>query len=254
MVERHTATLVEKGLDCSVLQTHRHEDELLEGDLTNESIGLTEQQFLEMASSVDIIVYNGRQSQNLALIEAEVPQSFSLATSPHQPAFLLSSSLTALQNGFSFAAMQSHVPKENLYVDSDAPPSAYTDFIKSSENITGHQIVHLVHPRPVLWRDLAQIIAQELDLPVAPFGEWLKALHALMGDSGTELKTLAKTAPLVDSTGVPIMDMTNALRLSPTLRDPALTRLDRTLVQNWLRHWGLIKSISSPKRQHLARL
>jgi hypothetical protein len=135
--------------------------------------------------------------------------------------------------------------------------------------------VHLIHPRPVLWRDLAQAIAQERQLPVAPFKEWFKALHALIDDDergAKDMKTLypllrilpyaepfimyaSNTAPLVDATAVPLLDMANALRLSPTLRDPEIRRLDRTAVRNWLRHLGLLPAIRSPQdRRHLARL
>ncbi|KAH6902774.1 hypothetical protein BKA70DRAFT_1228510 [Coprinopsis sp. MPI-PUGE-AT-0042] len=77
MPERHAEIFIEKGLDPSVLHAQRHKYELLEGDLTKENFGLAEQQFLEMAASVTIIVHNA---------------------SPHRPAFLFSSSLAKLQN------------------------------------------------------------------------------------------------------------------------------------------------------------
>ncbi|KAH6903054.1 hypothetical protein BKA70DRAFT_1303063 [Coprinopsis sp. MPI-PUGE-AT-0042] len=71
---------------------------------------------------------------------------------------------------------------------------AYTNFIKASGSITGHEIVHLFHPRPVLWRDLARAIAEEFDLPMVLFTKWFKALHTLMESEGIvkDPKTLAK--------------------------------------------------------------
>jgi hypothetical protein len=62
-------------------------------------------------------------------------------------------------------------------------------------------------------------------------------------------------APLVDSMGVPSLDMANALRLSPTLRDPAISRLDRKVAQNWLRYLGLTSIFTLDRKgRKLSRL
>jgi hypothetical protein len=78
---------------------------------------------------------------------------------------------------------------------------AYCDFIFASGTITGHQIVHLWHPRLASWSDLADDIAQELQIPTVTFEDWFKALHALI-DSNTNPKdkeTLAHKFPLLES-------------------------------------------------------
>lgn len=60
-MERHNEAFVERGLDPSVLQKYGHKYELLEGDLAKENFGLGKEQFLEIASSVTIIVHNGEK-------------------------------------------------------------------------------------------------------------------------------------------------------------------------------------------------
>ncbi|KAH6903056.1 male sterility protein-domain-containing protein [Coprinopsis sp. MPI-PUGE-AT-0042] len=355
ILERHTETFVEKGLDPSVLQTHRHKYELLEGDLSKENFGLAEEQFLEMASSVTIIVHNAWPVNLNMALKSFTPVikgmsnllSFAMA-SPLKPAFLFSSTFTTLQSapasgipykeapippqwatltgymrskwvveqlmaqatkstglrtlsvrvgqlcggdngswraeewfpsmiltGASLGMIPTNESAVNWMILSTAA-KAYADFIKTSGSIAGHQVVHLIHPRPVILRDIAQVIAQELDIPLVPLAEWFKVLHTRMDGPGEDLKKLAKTcplirvisfvepammcgtttAPLVDAMSVPILDMANALRLSSTLRDPNLPRLDRTVVRNWLRHLKLIPRATSagPERQHLARL
>ncbi|KAH6902753.1 male sterility protein-domain-containing protein [Coprinopsis sp. MPI-PUGE-AT-0042] len=354
MMERHVQIFSEKGLDPSVLQTHRRKYELLEGDLAQECFGLTERQFLEMASSVNIIVHNAWPVNLNMALKSFTPVikgmsnllAFAIA-SPQKPAFLFSSTFTTLQKGpasgiphkeapippqwsTSTGYMRSKwvveqlmaqatkssglrtlsvrvgqlcggdngswraeewfpsmilsgaslgmIPTNDSVVNWMVLPTAakaYLDFIKASGSITGHQVVHLVHPRPVPLQDIAQAIAQELDLPVVPFPEWFKVLHTLINESGKDLKTLAKTfplirtiplieplmmrathaAPLVDATAVPMLDMSNALRMSPTLRDPAIPRLNRKVVRNWLRHLGLLPTARlGIEGQHLARL
>jgi hypothetical protein len=112
--------------------------------------------------------------------------------------------------------------------------SAYVDFIKASGSIAGHEIVHLVHPRPISWDDLMSIIARELDLPLIPFEDWFKALHVhVLKDETNDLKLLMKKFPLirimlypepflmngsktryVDCTAVPLLRMDNAFKCS----------------------------------------
>lgn len=128
--------------------------------------------------------------------------------------------------------------------------------------------MHLTHPRSVLWRDLAQAIAQKLGLHVASFKEWSKALHALMDEGDLGSYDMKKSYPLIrilpyaepfimyaTNTAVPILDMTKAMRLSPTLRDPAIPRLDRTVARNWSQHLGLMPTFGLREDcQYLARL
>ncbi|KAF8577132.1 NAD(P)-binding protein [Ramaria rubella] len=55
---------------------------------------------------------------------------------------------------------------------------------------TSNQFAHLVHPRPVTWTLIIQLIASALDVPVISYDEWLSRLEAL---SGTEEKFLRIT-------------------------------------------------------------
>ncbi|KAH6902756.1 hypothetical protein BKA70DRAFT_1434358 [Coprinopsis sp. MPI-PUGE-AT-0042] len=138
--------------------------------------------------------------------------------------------------------------------------NAYVNLIKESASITKHQIVHLVHPRPIRWNDLMLIIGQELDMPLIPFGESFKALHVLK-DESNDLKALMKRSPLirimhyakpfltytsrtpyVDCPAVPLLGVANALRLSPTLRDPAIRRINADFVRSWLKHLGIARA------------
>ncbi|KAH6903058.1 hypothetical protein BKA70DRAFT_1515534 [Coprinopsis sp. MPI-PUGE-AT-0042] len=340
MMERHVQTFVEKGLDPSVLQTHRRKYELLEGDLAQECFGLTERQFLEMASSVNIIVHNvikgmsnllafaiaspqkpripssrvpSRRCKSLNLLkenlclegtasgiphkEAPIPPQWSTSTGYMRSKWVVeqlmaqatkSSGLRTLSvrvgqlcggdNG-SWRAEEWFPIYDTLRSQPRNDPYErlpYLDFIKASGSITGHQVVHLIHPRPVPLQDIAQAIAQELDLPVVPFPEWFNVLHTLINESGKDLKTLAKTFPLIRT--IPLIEplMMRATHAAPLVdgnggSHPGYVQcpsnvsniarscyplvLNRKVVRNWLRHLGLLPTARlGLEGQHLARL
>ncbi|KAH6892785.1 male sterility protein-domain-containing protein [Coprinopsis sp. MPI-PUGE-AT-0042] len=157
---------------------------------------------------------------------------------------------------------------------------AYVDYAKHS--VKGHQVTHLVHPRPIQWNDITSEVASELGLPMVPVEDWVKAVRTIastpfphsqttpslpLSPASTEqakaltLKTQRqkypmiklldyisasllhahRSKPYVDCTGVPVLDMENAMAFSPAMRDEkAIPMLDaKDMVGKWLVHWGL---------------
>ena len=115
-------------------------------------------------------------------------------------------------------------------------------------------IVHLLHPRPVSWHTLLAPIAQELDVPLVPFTEWLSRLEGSVAQGSAEgVKTMGLNAALrllslykargeiVDRTlGVDVMGFATigtdkAVRVSESLA--SLPQLDGETAMRWLVAW-----------------
>ncbi|KAI1792211.1 acetyl-CoA synthetase-like protein [Ganoderma leucocontextum] len=58
---------------------------------------------------------------------------------------------------------------------------AFVEMRKSSA-----RTLHLVHPRPVAWKAIIAPIAQELDVPLVPYSEWLAALERGAAEGSTD--------------------------------------------------------------------
>ncbi|KAH9934343.1 uncharacterized protein B0H18DRAFT_870080 [Fomitopsis serialis] len=118
-------------------------------------------------------------------------------------------------------------------------------------------IVHLVHPRPVSWMSLATIIANELDVSLVPFDQWLSKLEALHsshaprpGQARAEAESLRSVRALrllpwfkvlstsrdkSEASGCPAPSASRATEMSPILAAAApLTGAD---VKRWLAFW-----------------
>ncbi len=112
---------------------------------------------------------------------------------------------------------------------------AFTEMRKSAGSI-----LHLVHPRPVPWRTIVAPIAEELGVPMVPFGTWLAALEQLASRKGAEvveqnpallLLTLFKRKP------VSLLDVEtrNACAESNTLDN--MDELGDEIARKWVAGW-----------------
>lgn len=57
------------------------------------------------------------------------------------------------------------------------------------------ELVNVVHPEPVTWREVANVISAELgDLPFTPLADWVKRLEvAAEGATSQDLQTIVST-------------------------------------------------------------
>ncbi|TFK94535.1 acetyl-CoA synthetase-like protein [Polyporus arcularius HHB13444] len=113
---------------------------------------------------------------------------------------------------------------------------AFTEMRKSPLG----SILHLVHPRPVPWRTIIAPIAEELGVPMVPFGTWLAALEQLASRKGVEvveqnpavlLLTFFKRKP------VSLLDLEtrNACAESNTLDN--MDELGDEIARKWVAGW-----------------
>ncbi|GJE93533.1 acetyl-CoA synthetase-like protein [Phanerochaete sordida] len=116
-------------------------------------------------------------------------------------------------------------------------------------------ILHLAHPRSIPWTSITKPIADELQLPLVPYDEWLGLLLRASDGAGADdirqnpaLKLLdffegaTKHADAPEAMGLPLMDVSVAVTVSPSLRDaPTLVAEDAL---RWLRYWKQVRFIS----------
>lgn len=143
------------------------------------------------------------------------------------------------------------------WIPADLAAGAILDFCKYPGPA---HIVHLTHPRPVSWRSVAASIAEEFSVPLVPYSEWFAKLEEHCTQSGLRLAV----APLPDDVlrgqhalrlmpfyrnvaervnsashalGMVKLDLTEALKASPTLADPDLRQLRVQDAQRWIAYW-----------------
>ncbi|KAH9841056.1 uncharacterized protein C8Q71DRAFT_436612 [Rhodofomes roseus] len=123
-------------------------------------------------------------------------------------------------------------------------------------------VIHLIHPRPVTWSSLAAVIADELDVSLVPFAEWLSRLEALHDapprrpDARTEVELLRTVRALrvlpwyqglqtsrsgTEALGFPALSVARAKELSPVLAEAA--SLSSEDVRKWLAFWRETQSL-----------
>ena len=126
---------------------------------------------------------------------------------------------------------------------------AFGEMRRSSE-----PIVHLVHPRPVSWSTLLAPLAQELDIPLVPYAEWLSALEGSVERGSAEeveamrlnpaLRLLSfykahgettEGAPDREAMGLVFIATDKAVRVSESLA--RLPQLDEERARTWLEAW-----------------
>jgi hypothetical protein len=128
----------------------------------------------------------------------------------------------------------------------DAPLSDKTD---------NPQFVHLVHPRPVKWTELAKVIASRFNVPLLSYGEWFGKLTKVATENNAERKIpavkilhifagLAKSSTMKDESreafGFAKLEIDNMIAMSKTLADPELPQLGEEDVRRWLEYWKLV--------------
>ncbi|KAH9847100.1 acetyl-CoA synthetase-like protein [Lenzites betulinus] len=122
---------------------------------------------------------------------------------------------------------------------------AFTELRHSPE-----PFVHLVHPRPVPWRNIMAPIAEELGVPLVPYAEWLAALQKDVEEGGTDevelmqanpaLRLLSfykslKSSPEREPLGMVYLSTAKSVGVSPTLA--SLPKLDEERAKGWLAAW-----------------
>lgn len=110
-----------------------------------------------------------------------------------------------------------------------------------------HEVLHLVHPRPVELDFVARTLAAELGLPLCPYAEWVDALETEMGDVDMAERDLpalrlldffrSMRARWGDASG-PTLLCEHAVASSPTLK--AAVPLGAADVQSWIAYWRSI--------------
>ncbi|KAK7035340.1 hypothetical protein VNI00_011871 [Paramarasmius palmivorus] len=116
-----------------------------------------------------------------------------------------------------------------------------------------NETIHIVHPRPVPWNSLIVPIAEDLQLPLVPFREWLSRLehlNALSSSSRQKIPAFAlldfyregarnlATQAIPESMGMlPVVAFKRGTSSSKTLSDPAVPQLGAPHVKAWLKYW-----------------
>jgi hypothetical protein len=141
-----------------------------------------------------------------------------------------------------------HFGKLVEWVPSVAAAKAVTEMRCSSA-----QIVHLAHPRPVLWSTLFEAFSDTLNIRLVPFSEWLARLErsreALTTASAEEEAKAIRNNPALqlihffravyskEATGLPSLSLDEAKKASETLRDDNLCPLSVVDVELWVSYW-----------------
>lgn len=148
---------------------------------------------------------------------------------------------------------------------------ALLDFLRAPRDVLTRaaptRTIHLVHPRPVPWHDIATHVARELGAQLVPYGEWLYTLErtaaAQVQSRGKGKKKKMRAVGLLPffhdlnktmltgtrAMGFPQWDGPRGVAASPTLAHPDVERLGVNDVKRWIRYWrktGFIQDGPAP--------
>lgn len=156
------------------------------------------------------------------------------------------------------------VEKDISWIPLDAAAKAIADAAFYSE--PAPKVLHLVHPRPVQWSDIFNVLSALTGARLIPYSQWVTRLERLLVDGGANMagevshalrlldffhdrQEKLKTAPTnkllgdaYDGLLFPRVDMTEMLRVSPSLRE--VRPLDASDVETWLDNLGLEARVS----------
>ncbi len=140
-------------------------------------------------------------------------------------------------------------PQKVAWVPAYEAARAFAEMRRSPE-----PIVHLVHPRPVLWRTLLAPIAQELNVPLVPYARWLSALGGSVERGSAEEVEAMRLNPALrllsfyeaqgettegtpdrEAMGLVFIATDKAVRVSKSLA--RLPQLDGERAMMWLAAW-----------------
>ncbi|KAF8578531.1 acetyl-CoA synthetase-like protein [Ramaria rubella] len=108
------------------------------------------------------------------------------------------------------------------------------------------QYLHLTHPHPVPWTTVFNVFASMLHVPLVPWDEWVKRLETdTTGPEGNPalhllnlfLRASPKATEGREALGPPLLDLTEALKGSPTLANPSLPRISKADAEGWVKYW-----------------
>ncbi|EPQ57833.1 polyketide synthase [Gloeophyllum trabeum ATCC 11539] len=138
------------------------------------------------------------------------------------------------------------------WIPVDMAAAAMVDFLTCRD-----AVLHLRHPKPILWRVMANSLARIIDVPVVPYAEWLARLeHELKAQGIRQISPYLAPAmrlmdvyrsprsddhpaqPMTESNGLfPALSIGKAIEASPTLRDPDLPEIQEDEIAAWVRYW-----------------
>lgn len=114
--------------------------------------------------------------------------------------------------------------------------------------------LHLAHPRPVRWSDMAQHMSEALRLPLVPYSDWLERLERNLDVGGdnpaSRLIDFFRTASMdggdsKDAMGLPRLELVKAKGGSRTLNDDTLRQIGKDDVDRWLSYWRSVGFVPS---------
>lgn len=137
-------------------------------------------------------------------------------------------------------------------------PSAIAAKVVAEMRISAPQVVHLTHPRPVLWSTIFKVFSSALNIQLVSYAEWLARLEisaSVNSSSSAELEadTIRSNPALrlinffrgvsmdLDSSrealGIPMLSLDEAKKVSSTLQGGNLRELGTEDVLRWLGYW-----------------
>ncbi|KZT63346.1 NAD(P)-binding protein [Daedalea quercina L-15889] len=139
--------------------------------------------------------------------------------------------------------------------------SALLDFLHVPKDVLDRaaptRTVHLVHPRPVPWHDVAEHVACELGARLVSYSEWLRDVElfaVFKADCSVRKARRLRAQALLPffqdmnrtmlagarAMGFPAWDGPRGVAASPTLADPNLEQLSVEDVKRWIGYWRRI--------------
>ncbi|KIJ49872.1 hypothetical protein M422DRAFT_160371 [Sphaerobolus stellatus SS14] len=113
---------------------------------------------------------------------------------------------------------------------------------------------HIVHPRPVTWRNVIGNVAEILDVPTIPFEEWLKRLEAVPRTSEAlhtnpalhlldfyhaclSPNDMSSGQEKREAMGLADYETTQTVANAPSLNPDNLPQLGREEIARWMGYW-----------------
>lgn len=85
------------------------------------------------------------------------------------------------------------------------------------------EVLHLAHPRPVPWNDVASAFAKTLNIPLVPYQKWLGALERRFAETGSDPAEVEKAFAEVPA--LRLIDFFRGAKEDPELEPLGMCRL-----------------------------
>ncbi|KAJ7233038.1 hypothetical protein C8J57DRAFT_1090832 [Mycena rebaudengoi] len=130
--------------------------------------------------------------------------------------------------------------KNVAWLPVDVAAAAIFDFLSVFPR---SKFVHLIHPRPVSWATLGNVVARELAARLVPYSEWVSHVENMPKDKNSSraarllpfFRSLDRTSS-GDAFGFPKLDMRCAMEMSVSLRSLS-GQLGEEDVKRWIGYW-----------------